>query len=164
MKLVFKKLKIFSNHCVHFGRVIGPIETEHKQMEAKYIKNLGNLKPETQDECYLANMPIKIMKVMAGASENYKFHCKPSTLTKPPEELQSLIFPFIERCKISLNDVDASDTSTIYCALLGFMERVRTVLLQYFSQLINIGRTHILFDPKVFKTGLLLNHRETSLV
>ena len=41
------------------------------------------------------------------------------------------------------------------------MDRGRTVLLQYVAQLINIGRTHILFNPKVFKTGLLLKYKET---
>ena len=41
------------------------------------------------------------------------------------------------------------------------MDAGRTVLLQYVAQLINIGRTHILFDHEVFKTGLLLNYKET---
>ena len=37
----------------------------------------------------------------------------------------------------------------------------RTVLLQYFAQLINIGRTRILFDHEFFKNALLLNYKET---
>ena len=40
------------------------------------------------------------------------------------------------------------------------MDRDRSVLLQDVAQLINIGRTHILFDNEVFKTGLLLNYKE----
>ena len=32
MKLVFKKIKIFSTNFVHFGHGIGPIEIELKQM------------------------------------------------------------------------------------------------------------------------------------
>ena len=47
MKLVFKKLMIFSTHCVQFGRGIGPIEMKLKQMEPQYINNLGNWKPDT---------------------------------------------------------------------------------------------------------------------
>ena len=70
-------------------------------------------------------MPIKIMKLMAGASENHKFHYNPRPVTKSPEELQRLIFPFIERCKISLNDLYASDPSPKACALLDFMDRGR---------------------------------------
>ena len=70
MKFVFKKIKIFSTHFVHFGRGIEPIEIELKKMEPQYIKNLGNGKPDTQDECYSAKIPIKIIQVMAGASEN----------------------------------------------------------------------------------------------
>ena len=34
-------------------------------MEPQYIKNIGRFKPDTQDEFYLSDMPIKIMKVMA---------------------------------------------------------------------------------------------------
>ena len=52
MKVVFKKLNIFSTNFVHFGSGIGPIEMERKQMEPQYIKNIGNWKPDTQYECY----------------------------------------------------------------------------------------------------------------
>ena len=57
--------------------------------------------------------------------------------------------------------MDASDPRPIACALLYFMKRLRIVLLQDVAQLINIGWTHILFDPTVFKTDLLLNNKET---
>ena len=64
MKLVFKKLNIFSTHFVQFGRGIVPIEMELKKIEPRHIKNIGNWKPDTQDECNLDNMPIKTMKLM----------------------------------------------------------------------------------------------------
>ena len=64
-------------------------------MEPQYIKNIGNWKPDTPDECYSDKIPIKTTKVMAGASENYKVHYIPRNVPKPPEELQRLIFPFI---------------------------------------------------------------------
>ena len=41
------------------------------------------------------------------------------------------------------------------------MERVRKVLLQDVAHMINIGRTHILFDHEVFKTELFLKYKET---
>ena len=41
------------------------------------------------------------------------------------------------------------------------MERDRTVLIQDVAQLINIGRTHILFDHEFFKTELFLKSKET---
>ena len=47
MIFVFKKPKIFSTHFLHYGRVIGPIEMELKQMEPQYIINLGSWKPDT---------------------------------------------------------------------------------------------------------------------
>ena len=50
MKLVFKKLNIFSTRFVNFGRGIGPIEMERKQMVPQYIKKLGNWKLDTQYE------------------------------------------------------------------------------------------------------------------
>ena len=52
MKLVFKKLNIFSTHFVQFGLGIGPIEMELKKMELHYIKNIGSWKPDTKDEFY----------------------------------------------------------------------------------------------------------------
>ena len=56
---------------------------EIKQVETQYIKNIGNCKLDTQDEWYQANLSINIMKVMSGASENYKLHYNPSTVPKP---------------------------------------------------------------------------------
>ena len=71
MKLVFNMINIFSTHVVHFGRGIGPIETKLKKMKPQYIKNIGNWKPDTKYECYLDNIPIKIMELMTGASEKH---------------------------------------------------------------------------------------------
>ena len=130
-------------------------------MEPQYIKNIGNWKPDSQDECYSDNMPINIMKVMEGASDNYKVHYNSRTVPKPPEELQRLVVPFIERWKISINGVDVSDPRPTACAFPDFMERGITVVLQGIAQLMNIGRTNILFYHEVFKTELFLNYRET---
>ena len=105
-------------------------------------------------------MPINIMKIKTGSSENHKFHYNPRTLPKPPEELQRLVFPFIELCKISINALDASDTRPTYCAFPDFIERGRKVLLQDVAHIINIGRTHILFHHEAFKTELFLNYKE----
>ena len=41
------------------------------------------------------------------------------------------------------------------------MDRGRTVLIQDVVKLINTDHTHILFDHEVFKTELLLKHKET---
>ena len=102
-------------------------------------------------------MPINIMKVMTGASENHKVHYNPRTVPKPPEELQILISPFIGKCKISLNALDASYPGPTACALLELIQISRTVLLQDIAKLIYIGHNHILFDHEVFKTELFLN-------
>ena len=75
---------------------------------------------------------------MARSSENYKVHYIPRNVLKPPEELQRLIFPFIEKFKISLNDLDTYDTSPKSCGLLAFMDRGITVLIQDVVQLMNI--------------------------
>ena len=69
-------------------------------MEPQYIKNVGNWKSDTQYECYLDNMPTKTTKVMSGASENHNVHYNPRIVPKPPEKLQRLNFPLIERYKI----------------------------------------------------------------
>ena len=42
------------------------------------------------------------------------------------------------------------------------MDKGIIVILQDVAQLINIGRTHILFDREVFKTGLFLKYKETT--
>ena len=96
MEIVFKKLKILSNHFVQFGCGIGTIEIELKQMGPQYIKNIGNWKSDTQDEFYWDNITIKIKKVMTASSENPKIYYNPRTLPKPTEEIQRLIFTFIE--------------------------------------------------------------------
>ena len=96
MKLVYKKLKIFSTHFLHFGRGIEPIEIELNRMEPCHIMHVSNWKTDTQDECYLYKITIKIVKVMSGSSENHKVHYNPRAVTKPPEQLQRLVFQFIE--------------------------------------------------------------------
>ena len=101
------------------------------------------------------------MKVTTGASENNKLHYNPRTVPKPPEQPQRIVFPFIEQCRNSINALYMSTTKMTACDLLDFMEIRRTVLLQDVAQLINIGRTHILFDHAVLKTDLLLNYKET---
>ena len=98
---------------------------------------------------------------MVGASENHQVHYNPRTVPKPHEELQRLIFPFIEICRNSLNALDTSATRPTAFDLLELLERCRTVLIQDVVQLINIGRTHISFNHAVFKTDLLLKYKET---
>ena len=88
-------------------------------------------------------MTIKIMQEMAGASKNHKVNYKPRTVPKHPEEIQRLILPFIETCKISLNAIDAYAPIPPACDLLEFTEIGITLLLKYFAQLINIGRINI---------------------
>ena len=63
-KFVFNKLNIISTHLVHFVHGIGPIVMELKQAEPQYIKNIDICKPDTQEECYSANILINIMKLM----------------------------------------------------------------------------------------------------
>ena len=70
------------------------------------------------------------MKVMSGASENHIVHYNTKTVPKPPEELQRLISPLIERYNIPINALDASDPRPAVFTFLYFMERVRTLLLQ----------------------------------
>ena len=96
---------------------------------------------------------------MVGASENHTLYYNPRTLPKHPEEIQRLNFPFIEIFDISLIDLDSYVPRPSACAFLDLMERVRTVLLQDVAQLMNIGRTHILFDNEVFKTESFFNYR-----
>ena len=55
-----------------------------------------------------------------------------------------------------------SDPRPIDCDFRDFMYRGRTLLLQDVAQLINIGRTQILFDHEVFKTELFLNCKENK--
>ena len=96
---------------------------------------------------------------MAGASENHKVLYNPKTVPKPHEELQRLVFLFIGRCSNSLHDIYASYPRPTDFGFLDFVDRGKTVLLQDFSQLVNIGRTHILFYRAVFKTGLFLKYK-----
>ena len=84
MKLISKKLKIFSTNFVQFGRGIGHIEIELKKIEPQYINNIGNWRPDTQDKCSSDNTPINITEVLEGSSENHKIHCNPRTITKHP--------------------------------------------------------------------------------
>ena len=101
------------------------------------------------------------MPVMAEDSENHKVHYNPRTVPKSHEEIQRLMFPFIEQCNISFNALYASHPRPAACALIGFMDRGRKLLLQYVTQLMNIGHNHILFDHEVFNNELFLNCRET---
>ena len=110
MKVVVNKLKILGTHFEHTGLVISPIEIKLKQAEPQYINNLGNWKPNNKNEYYLAKIPIKIIKLIVSASENQKLHYNPSNVPKPHEQFKRLGFPFIWKCRNTLNALDASDT------------------------------------------------------
>ena len=100
-----------------------------------------------------------IMKVIPGSSENHKVHYNPSIVPKPPEELQIIILPFIYQLRNSLNALGVYDLRPTYFDLLDLVEKGRTIFLQDFTQLIHIGRNHILFDHAVFKTELFLKYK-----
>ena len=105
-------------------------------------------------------MPIKIMKVLTGASENHKVHYNPRTVPKFLKNFKRLIFPFIEQYNISLNALNAYYTRPTSCDFIYFIDRGRTLILKDVAQLINIVRTNVLFHPEVFKSGLFLNYRD----
>ena len=71
------------------------------------------------------------------------------------------MFTFIDQFSNSINDLDASDPIPTACVFLDFLDRGIKVLLQDVSQLIKIGRTHILFDHALFRTELLFNYNKT---
>ena len=57
---------------------------------------------------------------MTGASKNHKVHYNPKTVHKTTEELQIHIFLLIEKCKISLSALDASDPRPAACDFIEF--------------------------------------------
>ena len=67
-----------------------------------------------------------VMKILQGKINPNRtlcgrFCCSINKRLCPVGELQRLVLPFIERCKNSLNDIDASDTRPTSCDLLDFM-------------------------------------------
>ena len=66
MKDACAKLKICSQHFVHFGRCAGLVKAELEELEGYDIDDLGNWNVNVCQNVYSAKLPMKAMRVVGG--------------------------------------------------------------------------------------------------
>lgn len=91
----------------------------------------GNWDPKTQDQRYSAKMPVPAIRGMAGYEPD-DLHWLPRGQIVPEEELQRLIFPWIEEELEKIYEVskeDGHDRSTAV-ATLRLWQYLRVVIVQ----------------------------------
>ena len=119
----------------------------------------GNWDPKTQDARYSAKMPSLALRVIAGFSQEEIYSIRRSH-TVPCEELQVLIFPFIEeemaRIEAAVND-DKTERPTATCTLRLWLN-LCSIILQDAAEIAVLHPErfleHHLFRMEVFRTDL----------
>lgn len=119
----------------------------------------GNWDPKTQDARYSAKMPSLALRVIAGFSQEEIYSIRRSHII-PCEELQALIFPFIEeemaRIEAAVND-DKKERPTATCTLRLWL-KLRSIILQDAAEIAVLHperfSEHHLFRMGVFQTDL----------
>jgi hypothetical protein len=119
----------------------------------------GNWDPKTQDARYSAKMPSLALRVIAGFSQEEIYSIRRSHII-PCEELQALIFPFIEeemaRIEAAVND-DKKERPTATCTLRLWL-KLCSIILQDAAEIAVLHperfSEHHLFRMGVFQTDL----------
>jgi hypothetical protein len=154
---VFKLLLKIADHFGHFGRVVGPVDLEFKEISPEFIRILGewlfsffyllsscshliscfhhhttgNWDPKTQESCYLAKMPAVAMQAIVGFEKDERYSL-PCCRVEPPESLKRMLFPFIETKleKVCLAVAgDKKERPTAVCTL-QLWSKLRSIILQ----------------------------------
>ena len=94
--LGYKEAGCFSNHQVHLGRVQGTMQAELEDDDMDQTRYLGNWDPKTQEKLYSTKLPLQGMRRQAGFLDECSYHYNPRTVKDPSEELQKMIFPWLD--------------------------------------------------------------------
>ena len=119
---------------------------------------LGNWDPKTQDARYSCKLPIKAIRVLAGFDDD-ELHFSPRVVCEPPEELQQMIWPWIEEELELVFDAirrDGKERRTAVC-VLRFWICLRTIILQDAAAMFVLHPErcdHPVFRLPVFKSSL----------
>jgi hypothetical protein len=159
IRKVLKQVKIASNHYAHLGRVMGPAQLEFLEFDQRDIQTLGNWDPSMQESRYSTKLPMKVMRGIAGFTENGGMYYNPRTVVEPPEELKYMIFPFADQSLKEVEEAKARDGKERYTAVyfLRLLIRLRTVILQDAAAMLIKERhrcSHLLFKLPVFASPL----------
>jgi hypothetical protein len=119
----------------------------------------GNWDPKTQDARYSAKMPSLALRVIAGFSQDEIYSIRRSHIV-PCQELQEMIFPFLEAematVEAAVND-DKKERPTATCTLRLWV-KLRSIILQDAAEIAVMHPErfleHHLFRMEVFHTDL----------
>lgn len=158
---VFKVLRIVSSAIGHFGRKNGPLRLEFEEIAPEIINCLGMWDPNTQQKAYSAKIPTKALRVMAGFQDADSYFV-PRTNVVPPENLQKMIFPFIEEEMERLvhlfdHSNGKKDEKATAMGTLKLWKDLREVILQDAAAMIvedGKRKDHLLFRMPVFQSEL----------
>jgi hypothetical protein len=96
------------------------------------------------------------MRVMAGHDKQKGLHFNPRTVCEPPEELQQLIFPFVEQCMAAVERAAEQDKQDRFTAVmfLRLLKNLRRIILQDAAVMtLDYNRKrHPVFKHAVFQT------------
>jgi Centromere DNA-binding protein complex CBF3 subunit, domain 2 len=158
-KAIIEELSLPTNHVAHIGRVLGPIQAEYHEMQQADINALGNWNPTMQESRYSSKLPINIIRTMAGHTDNSKIHWNPRTAIEPCEELQLMIFPWLEDAYFDLKIFEVENEKHLVTANAFFDLHIalRMIILQDAAAMIIEDESrsrHSIFEHHVFKSSL----------
>ena len=96
MKDACAKLKICSQHFVHFGRCAGLVKAELEELEGYDIDDLGKWNVNVHWNVCSAKVLMKAMQVVGGHPKEKEAYHLPRTRVAPSEELEKQVFPWVD--------------------------------------------------------------------
>ena len=126
-----KEAGCFSNHQVHLGRVQGTMQAELEEDDMDQTRYLWNWDPKTQEKSYSTKLPLQAMRRRAGFLDERSYHCNPQTVKDPSEELQKMIFPWLDVAFKSFHsNVDSANQKGTAGQWLKSIKMMQIIILQ----------------------------------
>ena len=126
---------------------------ELHHIEPYYINFLWTWNPDTQDESYSSKTPKEKMQVMIGYSNTKKVQYNQKKFPRSPWYYQRIYRLFRKHFTDELNNL--YQANTMDRAFMEFMKWVRSLIIQYVTRLMHMGREHVIFQHEIFKTYVL---------
>ena len=161
-----KLLGIVTGKLLHIGRKIGVIVPQLDGVDDNIITILGNwllANGVVYQKHYCAKVPYEAMRSCAGAGKSEGRYYLPRSKIMPPEELQKMVWPGIERSRERLLAVEGNAQFVTAHRFLAAMDYLRVVVLQdaaYFMTQCPERGEHSIFTDSLFHSAEFAAYKE----
>jgi hypothetical protein len=128
----FRATGIRSSKVTHINRVTAVQDIDAQNVGDNQQRRIGRWKGDVMKECYLNTFPKQAMRALAGFyPDSPGSYYIPRASITPPEDLQRLVFPEVDRWLAAFEDRTVQEDMA-GANFLELMKFLRVVLLQVF--------------------------------